>query len=374
MNRKIIALYTVLVVFLAAGGWFVFGRTDRHTTVHADFSYINGIYPGSKVTVLGVPVGRVTDVQPRGTTVRVTMTVPTDVVLPAQLDAYVMSPALISDRSVELGPAYSGHGPTVTDGQIIATDHTHAPITFDSLLDSIGVLTRSIGPDHGDIGEVIARGADQWQGQGPKFNTAVRNLSAATGVLGARSSDIDAVVGDLSELMTAFKRRQVSLNTMVDALGQLGGSWAEQNLDITGPMRDLRVVLDQVHTFVGGHGDQLGSIATNLNAVGALMAAKQPGLAEFMDLVPLMMQNLSNTVGPDRRGRVRINVSTVLTQFAAARNFCDTYQLPMCVGTGITNPISYPISRSDPLGIVSAISTITGNSGIIPPPNPNYPR
>lgn len=368
MSRKLMALCVTVVVFLAAGSWYVFAGTDRHTTVHADFSYINGIYPGSKVTVLGVPVGRVTDVRPQGTTVRVTMTVPAEVTLPADLDAYVMSPALISDRSVELGPAYDGHGPKASEGQIIGTDHTHAPITFDSLLDSIGVLTTSIGPDHGDIAEMITHGADQWAGQGPKFNTAVRNLSTATGVLGARAGDIDAVVGDLSGLMEAFNRRQVSLNRMVDALGQLGGSWAEQNLDIAEPMGDLREVLEQVHTFVDGHGDQLGSIASNLNAVGALLADRQPGLAEFMDLVPLMMQNLSNTVGPDRRGRVRINVSTVLTQFAAARNFCDTYQLPMCVGTGITNPISYPVSRSDPLGIVTAV---TGNT---PPPNPNYPR
>jgi phospholipid/cholesterol/gamma-HCH transport system substrate-binding protein len=30
--------------------------------------------------------------------------------------------------------------------------------------------------------------------------------------------------------------------------------------------------------------------------------------------------------------------------------------LPICTGAGFTNPISFPLSTSDPLGIASAIS------------------
>ena len=358
----------LMLLFIGAAGWYVFGRTDRVTTVHADFGYINGIYPGSKVTVLGVPVGRVTAVTPQGTTVRVSMTMPTDVRLPADVDAYVLSPALISDRSVELGPAYSGSGPQLRDGQVIGPDRTHAPITFDTMLGSLSTLTAALGPEQGDVGELLSRSADQWRGQGRAFNEAIRNLSSATGVLGARSGDVDAVVTDLTTLMAAFNQRQVALTEVLDDLGALGGAWDAQNLDISAPMADLKSLLEQVNTFVTGRGDDLGAIATNLNEIGDIMAARQPGLAEFMDLVPLMMQNLSSTVGPDRRGRIRLNVSTVLTQFAAAQDFCDRTMLPICSGIGITNPVSYPISRSDPLGIVSAVT------GVIPPANPRHPR
>lgn len=365
--RRAVGFALILCLCMGAG-WFVFGRTDRATTVHADFTYINGIYAGSKVTVLGVPVGRVTEVVPQGKTVRVTMTLPHDVELPAEVDAYVLSPALISDRSVELGPAYSGSGPTLADGHVIPVEHSHAPITFDSMLGSLSTLTSAIGPEQGDIGRVLSQGADQWRGQGKLFNEAMHNLSAATGVMGARAEDIGAVVENLTTLMAAFNQRQVSLNQIVTDLGQLGDTWAAANLDISQPMADLKTVLDQVDAFVAKHGDDLGIIATNLNAVGDVLKAKQPQLAEFLDLVPLMMQNLSNTVGPDRRGRIRLNVSTVLTQFAAAQNFCERTMLPMCVGAGITNPVSFPISRSDPLGIVSFV---TGNA---PPSNPKYPR
>ena len=107
----------IMVLFLGTAAWYVFDRTDQATTFSADFGYVNGIYRGSKVTVLGVPVGQVTAVEPRGTTVRVSMAVPAGVRLPADVQAYIMSPALISDRSVDLGPAYRGDGPTRPPGR-----------------------------------------------------------------------------------------------------------------------------------------------------------------------------------------------------------------------------------------------------------------
>lgn len=366
MTRRMLFLTTIFALIVGGGYWFVFGRSDRSTTVHAEFGYINGIYPGSKVTVLGVPVGQVLSVTPQGATVRVTLSVPGDVALPADVGAYVLSPALISDRSVELAPAYSGVGDRLADGAVIPVERSHAPITFDSMLGSISTLTAALGPQEGDVGDVLARGAAQWQGQGAQFNEAFANLSRATGVLGGRSEDIAAAVTNLTTVMDAFNSRQVSLTEMVDSLGALGQEWAEQDVDISASLVDLKTVLDEVDSFVSTNGDDLGTIAANLNAVGDVLAAKQPELAEFMDLVPLMMQNLSATVGPDRRGRIRLNVSTVLTQFAAAQNFCAIHLLPICSGAGITNPISYPISRSDPFGIVSAVT------GTTPPPNPEH--
>ena len=366
--RRAVVISAVMLLFIGATAWYVFGRTDRATTFAADFNYVNGIYRGSKVSILGVPVGRVTAVEARGTTVRVSMSVPEGIRLPVDVQAYVMSPALISDRSVDLGPAYSGAGPTLTGGQVIPADRTHAPITFDTMLGSLNALTSSLGSEQGDLSALLRRGADQWRGQGAQFNAAVRSLSSATGVLGARADDIDAIVDNLTKMMAAFNERQVSLTQLVDDLGALGDSWADQNLDITSSVNDLKTVLDQVNSVVTQHGDNLGAIAENLNAVGDVLTRHQPDLAEFMDLVPLMMQNLGATIGPDRRGRIRLNVSSALTQFAAAENFCERTGWPICSGIGIVNPVSYPLSRSDPLGIVSAVT------GVVPPPNPHHPR
>ena len=157
-RKKVASLVVVALLLIALPAWYIFGRTDRVTTVHADFEYVNGIYVGSKVAVLGVGVGTVTVIEPQGTSVRVTMTVPESVTLPAGVSAYVMSPAIISERYIELGPAYTG-GPQLPDESTIPIERTHSPIDIDGMLGSLSTLVDVMGPDGGDIGSLLASGA-----------------------------------------------------------------------------------------------------------------------------------------------------------------------------------------------------------------------
>ncbi len=350
-----VAIAAILVGAIATGAWYVFGRTDRATTVHVDFASVDGLYPGSKVTVLGVPVGTVTEVEPLGTHVRVTASVSDDVYLPAEANAYILNPSVISDRHLEFGPAYQG-GPRLEDGAEIPLERSHAPIDFDGLMGSLSTLTEALGPDGGDAGSLLSQAAAGMAGQGKEMNRAVRNLSAATGVVGARTEDIGALVDNLNSFMVELDARQVSIDQLVSELGALGDEWSAQDLDITQPLQDLKTVFDQMDRFATEHGDDAGAIAGNLRVLGDTLAAHQPGLAEFMDLVPLLMQNLSSGVGPDDRGRIRLNISTALTQFAVAQPLCAQYPMPLCTGAGFTNPISFPVSASDPLGLATLLS------------------
>ncbi|GEE00900.1 hypothetical protein nbrc107696_13460 [Gordonia spumicola] len=350
----------LLVTAIAVGSWYVFGR-DAHTrTVTAEFTFVNGLYEGSKVTVLGVDVGRIDTLEPLGDRVRVRMTITdADLRLPAGVNAYILNPSVISDRHVELGPAYTG-GATLADDAVIGLDRTHAPISFDKLMGSLGTLTSIVGPSSdgstGDVGKLLAATADSWDGRGPEFGRALRELSSASGVVSARSDDIEGLLTSLNGLMNAFEAKQVSLDGLIRSLSVLSDQWSQANQDVTTPINDLKTVFDEINTFVVRHGDDVGVVAENLQELTTVLAKNKSGLAEFMDLAPLMMQNLSSTVGPDRRGRIRLNVSTTLTQFTTLKPLCDRLPTPLCVGAGLTNPISFPISASDPLGIVSAIT------------------
>ncbi|MCK0439782.1 MCE family protein [Gordonia alkaliphila] len=360
-----IFLALLVVTTLVVGGWFVLVRKPDVRTVHADFSFVNGLFTGSKVTVLGVPVGRIDELSARGDHVRVTMTVDGAVDLPADVSAYVLNPSVISERHLELGPAYTG-GPTLADGATIPLSRTHAPIGFDQLLGSLGALTDILGPGEGpdttDLGTLVSKTAQSWDGRGPEFQQALDQLASASGIVGARSEDVEGLITGLNRLMASFHAKQVSLDGLISSMGELSTQWAGTDQDIATPIADLRVVFDQINAFVLQHGDQVGTVAANLEELGRVLVANQSGLAEFMDLAPLMMQNLSGTIGPDRRGRIRLNVSTTLTQFKTLKPLCDRFPMPICIGAGLTNPISFPISASDPLGIVSAVT-----GGQLPP-------
>ncbi len=359
----------LLVTAIVAGLWYFVGRTPDTKTVKADFTFVNGLYTGSKVTVLGVPVGQISEVDPRGDHVQLTLTVPGGLKLPADVEAYVLNPSVISDRHLELGPAYTS-GPQLADGALIPIDRTHSPISFDQLIDSVGTLTKIMGPadpsagagTSGDLGALLADTARSWEGTGTEFGGALANLASASGIVGAHTDDIQDLIDSLNQLMQTFSAKQVSLDGLVRSMSVLSTQWSQANQDITTPLNDLRVVFDEINAFVMKHGNDVGVVAQNLEALGSTLAANKAGLAEFMDLAPLMMQNLSSTIGPDRRGRIRLNVSTTLTQFKTLKPLCDRFPMPICVGAGLTNPISFPVSASDPLGIVSAIS-----GGALPP-------
>lgn len=360
-----IFLALLVVTALVAGGWYVLVRDPDTRTVHADFAFVNGLFTGSKVTVLGVPVGRVDKLDPQGDHVHVTMTVDGAVDLPADVSAYVLNPSVISERHLELGPAYTG-GEKLADGATIPLTRAHSPIGFDQLLGSLGTLTDILGPGDGtdstDLGTLVGKTAQAWEGRGPEFQSALDQLASASGIVGARSEDVEGLITGLSQLMNSFQAKQVSLDGLIRSMGELSTQWSGTDQDIATPIADLKVVFDQINTFVMTHGNDVGVVAENLEALGEVLADNRSSLAEFMDLAPLMMQNLSGTVGPDRRGRIRLNVSTTLTQFKTLKPLCDRFPMPICIGAGLTNPIAFPVSASDPLGIVSAVT-----GGQLPP-------
>ena len=74
--------------------------------VSAMFNDTTGLYVGNDVRVLGVDVGKVTAVKPSGTTVRVDMEFPDGTEIPSNADAAIMQSSLVTDRFVELTPAY----------------------------------------------------------------------------------------------------------------------------------------------------------------------------------------------------------------------------------------------------------------------------
>ncbi|NED63596.1 MCE family protein, partial [Streptomyces sp. SID10244] len=106
--RHIVMLVIGLILALIAAGvlWWAFSLMGT-TKITATFTRSVGIYSGSDVRVLGVPVGKVDSVTPEGKTVKVTMTVDRGIDLPADVRAVQIIPSVVADRYVQLTPAYT---------------------------------------------------------------------------------------------------------------------------------------------------------------------------------------------------------------------------------------------------------------------------
>ncbi|HET9258142.1 MAG TPA: MlaD family protein, partial [Pseudonocardiaceae bacterium] len=122
---QLIAIGCVLAVLAATGVWWLTPRPGRTLTTYLTSAV--GLFPGNEVLILGVPVGRISTVEPRGRLVKVVMTIEDPVRVPASASAVVITPSLVTGRGIQLTPAYTG-GPAMPDGGVIPVERTAVPL------------------------------------------------------------------------------------------------------------------------------------------------------------------------------------------------------------------------------------------------------
>ena len=354
---SVLALVVVAVVVLA---WLLSGaRTDDRVRLTAEFTNADGVYVGSQVRIVGVEVGLVEQVEPAGDVVRVQLSLDPGTTLPEDVGAVVMNPAVIADRFVELTPAYQGGPEFPADGTVPA-ERTRAPLAFDEFVSSIDTLSSAFAPGAEEIARGLDRGAEALDGRGATLNRAIRNLSTVSAVGGDRAEDLEAIITELAVLMDAAGARDETMRDLVLGLDDLGRQIRQDQIDVAAPAEDLRVILDQLDAIVAERGEDITAATDATRDVTALYAEHRTDFAEFLDLYPLMMGNLADSIGPDGRARIRLDVSSNITHFARGRELCARQPLPLCTGAGLTNPLMFPVEQDDPIGVVGALEQITG--------------
>ena len=352
-THRAIALVCVLAL-VVAGGWYTVLRPEPAIRVSADFATVEGIFPGSRVAILGVEVGTVTSVEPSGETVRVTMRLPRDTKLPADVHAYVMSPAVVSDRFVALGPAHTS-GAALRDGAVIPLRRTHAPITWGELSRSVDRLLRALGPQglnsDGGLGALIHDAAEMLGGKGPEFRNMVTELAQASELVVGNADDIGAVLRNLASLADLLAKHRATVGQLATTVSDAAAQFNSQQDAIADTISALSGVLAKVKKLLAEHGDKLVGDLRQLVQVSTTLVAHQRDLAETMDTLPLALENFGRAVTPDGRLRIRLDVSTNLSQLDTTAKLCGLFPIPLCSGPGIVNPIPFPPHLPDALGL-----------------------
>ena len=175
MTRLLRLLLVGVLVFLTTGCIPDAVRGDK-ITVTAYFTDSAGVFVGNDVGVLGVPVGKITDIEPEGDRVKVTLEINADQPVPADAGAVVVARSVATDRYVELTPVYDG-GAKLQDGAEIAADRTASPVDFDQVLEAINEFATGIAGSKKTTKAVkrfIDSGAAALEGTGGLANRSIR--------------------------------------------------------------------------------------------------------------------------------------------------------------------------------------------------------
>ena len=128
LRRAIIPV--IITVLLIGAALVMFTGGSDQKTVTAYFPRTISIYEGSDVRVLGVPVGTIDTVEPEGTRVKVTMSYDSEVRIPSQAEAVIISPSIVGDRYVQLTPVYAtGMLRAGTQVEVVSRLLGHASVT-----------------------------------------------------------------------------------------------------------------------------------------------------------------------------------------------------------------------------------------------------
>jgi virulence factor Mce-like protein len=297
-DRLVLAAGAVIVAAaLVAGGMLIYQATHKGKQVTAYFSEAIGVYPGSTVRVLGVPVGTVDAVQPVGTGVKVTMSVGSGVAVPAGARAVVVSASVVSDRYVQLTPAYTG-GPQLADGAVIPVSRTAVPVEVDQIYTSINRLTQALGPNglnrNGALSELTKTGAANLTGNGGNLHAMVTQFGALSKTLGDNSGNLFATISNLQQFTSMLKANDGQVREAEQQLSDVSGFLASDRQDLGAALHELSIALGQVQGFIANNRGLIKSNVTKLASITRLLVDEKASLAEALNDVPLAADNVVN--------------------------------------------------------------------------------
>lgn len=307
-SNKLVALSVVaaLLVVAAMSGafwWYVGGRGDQ-THFKAMFTESVGVYPGSDVRVLGVPVGTVDNVIPRGTEVEIDMHLDQGVSVAADTRAVIISPSLVSDRYVQLTGVYSS-GPKLADGAVIPLARTATSVEIDELTNSVIQFTKALGPNganrHGALADLLDVGAANLRGNGAALHRTLQRLGAAAGTLANNRGDLFKTIDNLATFTHTLAADDQSVRGLNTTLAAVSDVLARDRESFALALRDLSRALATVRSFILEHRAALTANVRKLAVITQVLTTERASLAAAVRAAPLAVDNLINAYDPAHR-------------------------------------------------------------------------
>ncbi|RCG18623.1 MCE family protein [Streptomyces diacarni] len=297
-----LAAALALVIGASAGGATVLGGRDG-TRVTAWFERAVGVYEGSDLRVLGVRVGRVEAVEPHGKKVEVTLRIDEGVEVPANARAVVIAPSLVSDRYVQLSPAYT-KGPKLADSAVLPSGRNSVPLEVDQLYASITELSDALGPEganaDGALSELLDVGAENLDGNGAALGESIEEFGKAAKTLDGNRGDLFATVSYLRSFTSMLKRNDTRVRTAERQLSDVTTFLAEDKENLAQALAQLGTALGKVKKFIE---DNRGSLKKNVKKLAPItqtLVDQRASLAEALDTAPLAAGNFLNIYNPDQ--------------------------------------------------------------------------
>lgn len=312
-RRRALTITALVVAGIAAAAFSLIPRAnDGPITVTAQFEDTIGLYAGNPVSVLGMPVGKVTSIVPKASYVEVKLEIGKGIDIPANVQAVTVSTSILTDRHIELTPVYR-NGPKLKNGDVLGLTRTRTPVEFDRTLAMVNKLSGALSGDgqgRGPLADLVNIGAQIASGNGPKIKATLDRLYQALH-LGADNGtaakqDIQAIVAALAELTQAAADNDTAIRDFGSNMRQLSEILADENLGTGTTGAKINKILDQAASLLETNRDGLKGTIDDFKTITAAVADYRRELAETIDITPMLATNVLNAIDQGA-GAVRVH-------------------------------------------------------------------
>lgn len=256
-----------------------------------------GLLPASLVTYRGVKVGTVKSMEVRegGAGVTATLSITTDIPIPASSRAVVSMDTPVAIEHLDLQPTTAA-GPFLEDGSRIPEERTERPLPLSKVLADSSGLLRSVNTD--DLHKTADELAIALQGMGPQLQSLMANSMALI-------DTADTLTPKIVDLTTKGNRLLEPTALLVSRLPQLAGTLRDLTGQVTGQLDNVTTVVDRGNELAGlliplMHDNQEGAAALLANgaAVAQVFSARVPALTTGFQAIPRGFNDLASIFVP----------------------------------------------------------------------------
>lgn len=306
MKRWIRPLSYLSAGLIAAAGFGIAtgagDKGDDHYRVTAYFEKAIGLFKNSDVMILGVPVGKITRVDPAGNSVRVDMEISDEYKVPADAFAQIVPISVIADRFVQLAPVYES-GPTLEDGAVLDLDDTQIPAELDDVFRQLKKLLDAIEPgkpgEPGALGSLIVQLDETLRDRENDLRGTLINGAELTSTLAEAEDDISGLLINLDNLFS-------KLSTRSGAIGELNTNFAlvmralvESRSDLEGTLTNLANLTHEVADVVSDNRARLGEELRLAAKITEVVVKNRDSVEQSLQWLPVVGEGLKKAYHPE---------------------------------------------------------------------------
>src|SRR5262249_28944623 len=256
---------------------------------------------GDDVRILGVNVGKITEIQPQPERVKIAFWLDSKYKVPADAKAAILSPTLVTARAIQLTPVYTS-GPVMPDNAVIPRERTAVPVEWDQVRAQLEKLATSLQPTEpggvSALGSFINTTADNLRGQGANIRDTVIKLSQAFSALGDHSNDIFSTIKNLSIVVSALQSSEGLMKQLNRDLASVTALLSNDPNEVGQAVSDLNSVVGDATAFISENREALGTSSDRLASISQAVVDSLDDIKQALHLAPNAFQNLMNIYQP----------------------------------------------------------------------------